>query len=116
MAVSPTSLSAGKQLLALHQAADLNDVQALKSEIMNGGDIEAPTTGFCETALHRASFAGAAGCVSELLRAGANVNAKRSGGFTALHLAVSDEVAKLLMDAGADRNICATVRFPRQLL
>lgn len=112
MALPPTSAaSAGADTqLALHQAADLDDVDALKAEILNGGDIESLTTGFRETPLHRASFAGAAGCVAELLRSRADVNAKRSGGFTALHLAQNEAVAKLLIEAGADREIRANVR------
>ena len=102
--------AAADKHLALHQAADLDDVDTLKVEIMSGGNIESLTPGFRETPLHRASFAGAAGCVAELLRARADVNAKRSGGFTALHLAESAVVAKLLIDAGANRDIRANVR------
>jgi len=96
--------------LALHQAADRDDVAALKDEILQGADVQAQSRGYQETPLHRASYAGAAGCVAELLRARADLNAKRAGGFTALHLAETVEVAKLLLDAGADRSIRANVR------
>lgn len=46
--------------------------------------------------------AGNATVVQELLAANANVQAKRSGGFTPLHTAQTTEVARLLMDSGAD--------------
>ncbi len=40
--------------------------------------------------------------VQELIRANANLQAKRSGGFTPLHTAQTTEVARLLLDSGAD--------------
>ena len=100
----------GAAYLALHQAADRDDVAELKEEILKGGNIESLTPGYQETPLHRAAFAGAHACAKELLRAKADVNAKRAGGFTPLHLTQTVEVARLLLDAGADREAVANVR------
>jgi ankyrin repeat protein len=109
----PTTIATrafGAAYLALHQAADRDDVAILKDEILKGGNIESLTPGYQETPLHRAAFAGAVRCVSELLRAKADPNAKRAGGFTPLHLAQSVAVVRLLLDHGADREIHANVR------
>ena len=84
------------------------DVEELQAEIMKGGDIESLTQGFRETPLHRAAFGGASDCITALLHAKADINAMRSGGFTALHLAETAEVARILIDYGADKEAKAT--------
>ena len=45
--------------------------------------------------------------VKALLAANANLQAKRSGGFTPLHTAQTTEVARLLLDSGADPSAMA---------
>lgn len=107
-----TGKAVGAAYLALHQAADRDAVAELKEEILKGGDIESLTPGYQETPLHRAAFAGAHRCVSELLRSKADPNAKRAGGFTPLHLTQTVEVARMLIDHGADREARANVRDP----
>ena len=58
----------------------------------------------------KASIKGHAPIVRELLRANADIQAARSGGFTPLHMAETREVAKLLLDHGADPTARSTVR------
>ncbi|KAG9397269.1 Ankyrin repeats (3 copies) [Carpediemonas membranifera] len=56
------------------------------------------------TALHHAVEGGHA-CVGVMLRAGCNVNARKTNGCTALYLAAKEgrnEILKMLVDAGAD--------------
>ena len=95
---------------ALHDAAERGDLDRLKAEIAAGADIEARNQGFRETALHKASIKGHAPIVRELLGANADIQAARSGGFTPLHMAETREVAKLLLDHGADPTARSTVR------
>jgi ankyrin repeat protein/beta-lactamase regulating signal transducer with metallopeptidase domain len=54
------------------------------------------------TPLHVAANRGDAVAVARLLREGADVRAKGKTGQTALHMAATAEVAKLLLDRGAD--------------
>ena len=95
---------------ALHDAAERGDLDRLKAEIAAGADIEARNQGFRETALHKASIKGHAPIVRELLEANADIQAARSGGFTPLHMAETREVAKLLLDHGADPTARSSVR------
>eukprot|EP01048_Picozoa_sp_COSAG05_P032536 COSAG05_NODE_12525_length_464_cov_1.126027_1_plen_120_part_01 len=96
----------------LHEAATRGDVEACKAAmdkaVVVGGDsivalLEAETEGFEETALHLASQNGHLAVVEELIRAGANINAQRSGGYSALHLAKTDAVADALLKHGIDK-------------
>lgn len=66
------------------------------------------------TPLSQASSLGRAKLVEILLAAGANVNATNSAGQTALHLAKSAEVAKLLVVAGADLSSRANGETPAE--
>jgi ankyrin repeat protein len=63
--------------------------------------------GYLETPLHRAAIKGDVAIVQELLRANANIQAQRSGGFTPLHTAETNEVARVLLDHGADPSAVA---------
>ena len=94
-----------RQRTELHRAAENGDAEKVRSLLQNGTeDLEAKTQGFEETPLHLASSQGHADVVRELLDAGADVGAKRSGGFTALHLAGSEAAAEVLLRGGADKD------------
>lgn len=89
----------------LHAAAESGDLFAVRAELAKRKDQRsAPdqrTAGYNETALHRAAVKGHMDVVNELLAAGADINAVRSGGFTPLHLAETVSVAEALLKGGA---------------
>ena len=91
---------------ALHAAAERGDLDTVRLELRrDAAQLEALTPGYNETPLHRAADNGHAEVVQELLGARADVNARRRGGYTALHLAHSPAVANLLLAAGINQNI-----------
>ena len=93
----------------LHDAAAVGDVVAVRALLRGfrqpSTELEAQTQGYDETALHLSSAKGHVAVVSELILARADVNARRSGGFTPLHLATSVDVARLLLQHGADMDL-----------
>jgi uncharacterized protein len=95
----------------LAEAATRGDLKAVKELLDSGVD---PNAGPGVTALMNAAVAGSAPIVSELLRAGAHVDARDGSGWTALMYAVQfsqrDEpiIVDLLLNAGASVNIGAT--------
>jgi hypothetical protein len=96
---------------SLHLAVESGDVDAVLAEIGKGTDLELGTPGFNETALHRAAEQGNLEVVSALIESNADVNARRRGGFTALHLAATEAVADALLAAGVDPSIRAANGF-----
>ena len=88
----------------LFAAAEVGDVQALRTLIGDGADPNAVDSGGL-TALHWAAVYGHAEAVDLLLRAGARVNAVADFGGTPLHWAAArgrTEAVNLLLRAGAD--------------
>lgn len=96
----------------LHSAAESNNVAAVRAELAKGISTEVRNAGFEETPLHKAAVKGSVAAAEELLRAGADVAAVRSGGFTPLHMSETVEIAKLLLDHGADKSARANVSQP----
>ena len=85
-------------------AAKLGDLDALKVHVSNKTDLDAqdPHAGF--TALSWAVLAGEIEIADQLIKAGADVNAKNGGGTRPLHEAGfmgQDEIAALLLENGA---------------
>ena len=83
-------------------SAGQGNLGVVKLFVWAGMSVDGKTTG--STALHVAAAAGHLEMVRYLVGAGAAVNATDSGGYTALHLAVSLEVVKVLVGAGAAVN------------
>jgi ankyrin repeat protein len=94
----------------LHRAAAKGDLSKIERLLTEGYDIDAFDEDLPRTPLHYAAIENQADAVRRLIRAGANVNANDSAriGDTPLG-AVADscslEIAKLLIDAGADPTI-----------
>ncbi len=92
-------------MTSLHRAAESGDVLAVREAVRREPEaVHGVTKGYNETPLHRAAVNGHDTVVAELVSAGADVNAERSGGFTPLHLAETVRVAETLLLAGADQN------------
>ena len=92
-------------------AAKAGDLDAVKTMLKNGGDVNA-AHGDGMTALHWAASRGDAAMTQMLLSAGANIRAtSRLGGITALHLASQGghaNVVAALIAAGAESNLATT--------
>lgn len=76
---------------ALHIAAKRGTLLSITLLLDAGADTEAATFGMGYTALHKAAEAGHLDAVKMLIERGANINAERSGGETAAHLAITKE-------------------------
>ncbi|MCP3138635.1 ankyrin repeat domain-containing protein [Pyxidicoccus xibeiensis] len=88
---------------ALHLATMVDDA-ALVKELLRLGLSPGVTAEGKATALHAAAEYGAVSCVPVLARGGVPVDAFDNNGRTALFLARQPEVARALLDAGADPN------------
>ncbi len=90
----------------LGQAADAGDIQAVRSLIRDGVELDATEPNWQLTALARAAGAGELEAIRTLLGAGADVNAPAfATGVTALIAAAGNnrqEAVRLLLKAGAD--------------
>jgi len=100
----------GEYEYELHKAAGLGDVERIKSLLAAGADVNGLHCGM--TPLHFAC-GGSAGhsAIEELIRAGADVNARMPDGRTPLHLVIacgpdreSVKMSTMLVAAGADVN------------
>ncbi len=90
--------------LLLARRVDVHAVNTRGGQQRNG-----PTNNQKVTALHNAAATGAVGMVRDLIKAGANVNARDSRSLTPLHFALASEtpsvaVVRTLLAAGADGN------------
>ena len=90
----------------LHLAAFFNHPELAKALINRNAALEALSTNAMQnTPLHAAAAGGGIASLALLLDAGADVNARQHGGWTALHAAAqtgNQEMAKLLLFHGAD--------------
>ncbi|KAJ4727564.1 putative Ankyrin repeat family protein [Melia azedarach] len=98
---------------ALHRAARVEDVHAMKSCLAEGASVNGrDQNGW--TALHRAAFKGKIESVNILLNHGAGVNVVDDAGYTPLHCAVMAghvEIAVLLIARGAKANVKSLKRL-----
>ena len=92
----------------LHLAAAFGNAEAVKLLLEHGADVHAVSPAMRNQAMHAAvALRNDPETVRLLLAHGADVNALQMGGFTPLHGAASagkDEVAEVLLAAGADRS------------
>ncbi|GMP91350.1 hypothetical protein CsSME_00042087 [Camellia sinensis var. sinensis] len=92
---------------ALHRAARIDNVHAMKSCIAEGVNVnEKDQNGW--TALHRAAFKGRIESVKTLVSNGAQIDLLDDGGYTSLHRAVEGghmQVAMYLIAHGAKSNV-----------
>ena len=92
--------------VSIHIAAELGNAEAVKQHLAAGADVN---TKFKEmTPLQYASYQGQKEVAELLIINGANINAKKENGLTALHLAAMKEIteiAKLLIENSADVNV-----------
>lgn len=91
-------------LSSLMRASLIGDINAVKSLLKEGADVNAKDSDG-RTALMDATFAGHADVVTALLEKGADPDAKDKDGWTALMEAASKghtELVKILLAAGAD--------------
>ena len=90
----------------LHFASFFGQPEAARLLLERGADVHAVSPTFGDvTPLHSAAAAPSREIVVALLAAGADPNARQSGGFTALQAAAMNgdaEMARALLDAGAD--------------
>lgn len=98
---------------ALHRAARVDDVHAMKSCLAEGASVNGrDQNGW--TALHRAAFKGKIESVNILLNNGAKVDVVDDAGYTPLHCAVMAghvEVALVLIARGARANLKSLKRL-----
>ncbi|MHC4631174.1 MAG: ankyrin repeat domain-containing protein [Planctomycetota bacterium] len=93
--------------ISLQEAAAYGNVEAVKSMIAQGIDVDSREDSFYKTALHRAAISGRKDVVELLLAKGADIDARDLYLASALHFAVENdrkEIAELLLDRGADVN------------
>ncbi len=90
----------GQGLWPLHEAAESGNVALVIWLLNHGARVDLTSTG--ETALHAAVRSDNLATVTALLDAGARPNAQDVDGWTPLFCLRSPEVARLLLDRGAD--------------
>ncbi len=95
----------------LHLAAHFGHADAVRALLNKGAKVNAPSTNAMRnTALHAAAAGRSPAVAKLLLDAGADVNARQSGGWTPLHSAAQNgdvEFARVLTEAGADVSVRA---------
>ncbi|KAI7984007.1 Ankyrin repeat domain-containing protein 6 [Camellia lanceoleosa] len=92
---------------ALHRAARIDDVHAMKSCIAEGGNVNGKDQNGC-TALHRAAFKGRIESVKTLVSNGAQIDLLDDGGYTSFRLEVEGghmQIAIYLIAHGAKANV-----------
>jgi ankyrin repeat protein len=87
----------------LHDAIGTNNIEQIKSNLYWGCDVNERGE-FGLTPLHLAALGNNAEVVKLLLAKGANFRITSSSGYTPLHEVQGEEVARILLDAGADVN------------
>jgi ankyrin repeat protein len=98
----------GDGFTALHLAVFSGQAEAARVLITHRSDLEAEATGTTAQGvrpIHTAAFAGERALAELLLDAGADVNSREAGGFTALHSAAEngdEEMVRFLLSRGAD--------------
>ena len=95
----------------LEQACEACDLDAVKSLIESGADINYSNNG--KSLLHRAVIIQCRPIVEYLIHQNANVNTKTSSGATPLHSAIltqNNTIIKLLIDAKANINSATTMQ------
>ena len=94
--------------ISIHQAVFDGNIEALKSQLAAGAEVDAKDDKFVGTFLHWAAAGGQNEIVELLIAKGADVNATDGDGDTPLHLAgnntATKEIAELLIAKGADVN------------
>jgi ankyrin repeat protein len=92
--------------LPLHLAAHFGHADAVRALLNKGSKVDAPSTNAMRnTALHAAAAGRSAAVAKLLLDAGADANARQTGGWTPLHSVAQSgdvEFARVLTEAGAD--------------
>ncbi len=98
----------GCKSVSIHQAVFDGNIEALKSQLTAGAEVDANDDKFVGTFLHWAAAGGQNEIVELLIAKGADVNATDGDGDTPLHLAgnntATKEIAELLIAKGADVN------------
>ncbi len=98
----------GCKSVSIHQAVFDGNIEALKSQLTAGAEVDAKDDKFVGTFLHWAAAGGQNEIVELLIAKGADVNATDGDGDTPLHLAgnntATKEIAELLIAKGADVN------------
>ncbi len=99
-------LAVSASAASLADAAEQHDAASVRTQLENGGDVNAAQVDGT-TALHWAAFHDDAEMAALLVRAGADVNAVNSNGVPPLAQACTNgnaAIVELLLDAGADAN------------
>jgi ankyrin repeat protein len=111
---------AGDGSTALHDAAEVGDVELVRALLAAGADVDPTTRLGAYTPLHLAAAGARSDVVRELLDAGADPNATtETGDVVALHFAAAaGDVASIraLLDAGADVNLRESARGQTPLI
>lgn len=108
LAMEPALINsyAGDGFTALHLTSFFGEPESLKVLISHGANPNLISLNPMKlAAIHSATAGGHTACVKELAEAGADLNLKQHGGYTALMSAASQgnaEITKLLLDKGAD--------------
>lgn len=95
----------------IHEAAE-GDLEAVKRLLEKDPGLIESQDDMKQTPLHIAAYYGAKEVVAYLLTKGAEVNARCYNRFTPLHLTWDPEIAKLLLEHGADLKLKAATGTP----